>query len=118
LARQVARADLVVEHDVVADAQLRQRLRGGEGLKQLTARVDRVGDRHKVRIELARGDRVKELSLGVLQPPGSLSAPQKRLGIILRSNGHSRILAAASDGRSVEQTSPAIELSIISTASS
>ena len=64
LVREVTRPDLVVDHDVVSDAQLRQCLGCGDGAKQLPPRLDCVCDGHQVGIEIAGSDRVHSCRWG------------------------------------------------------
>ncbi len=61
------RPDPVGEHHCVTDAQLGDRSGGTDGVKQLPACVEGVGDRDQMRIKLSRGDRVEQLTLGILQ---------------------------------------------------
>lgn len=57
---EVAGADGVVDAHLVADAQLGQRGRGVDGMQEMVAGVDRVGERGEVLVELAVCDRVKQ----------------------------------------------------------
>ena len=63
-AAKVLRSGVVVEADAVADVEHRERLGGADRLQELVAGVDRVGDRSQMRIELTRGDLVKQQPLG------------------------------------------------------
>jgi hypothetical protein len=54
---------VVVEADAVANVEHRERFGGADRLQQVDARVDRVGDRVQVRVQLAGGDLVKQKPL-------------------------------------------------------
>ena len=99
LVRQVARADVIAEHDVVPDAELGQCRGCGDGSKQLPPRLDRVRDRHQVRIKLAAGDGIKELSLRLLGPTVIIHVPEERLRSTVSTDRHADIVAAAPDRR-------------------
>ena len=59
LVREVTRPDLVVDHDVIPDAQLRKCRGCGDSSKQLPPRLHCVCDGHQVGIEIASSDRVQ-----------------------------------------------------------
>jgi hypothetical protein len=64
---EVSRPDPVREHHGVTHAQFSDRLRGTDCVKQLPTRVDSVGERDQMPIKLSRGDRVEQLTLGILE---------------------------------------------------
>jgi hypothetical protein len=57
---EVAGADGVVDAHLVADAQLGQRGRGADGVHEMVAGVDGVGESGEVLVKLAVCDRVKQ----------------------------------------------------------
>jgi hypothetical protein len=104
LVRQVARADLVVEHDVVPDAQLCQCRGCCNGSQQLMPRMDRVRDRHQVRVKLAGGNCIKELPVRLLQPAVIIHTPDERLPSTVSIHRHAHIIASAPDRQRVRQS--------------
>lgn len=64
LALQVAGADVAVDPDGIADAQLGDCGRCSDGVQQSATRMDGVGDRDEVVVELAGGDLVEKQPLG------------------------------------------------------
>jgi hypothetical protein len=62
---QVAGVGVMVDPHSVADVEHRERFGGVDCLQQLIARVDGVGDRGQVRVEVAGGDLVEQQSLGL-----------------------------------------------------
>ena len=64
LALQVAGADVAVDPDGIADAQFGDCGRCSDGVQQSTTRMDGVGDRDEVVVELAGGDLVEKQPLG------------------------------------------------------
>ncbi len=61
---EVAGADGVVDADLVADAQLGQRGRGADGVQEMAAGVDGVGESGEVLVKLAVCHRVKQRACG------------------------------------------------------
>lgn len=59
---EIARPDGAAEHHGIADAQLGDGARTADGVQQLTACVDGVGDRDEMLVELAGGDLLEQLS--------------------------------------------------------
>jgi len=59
LAVEVARADGVVDAHLIADAQFSKRVRRADGVKEVVAGVDGVGERGEVLVEIACCDRVE-----------------------------------------------------------
>ena len=55
----------MVDADLITDAQLRQRGGGPDGVQQMAAGVDRVGQRGEMVVKLAVGDRVEQQPVGV-----------------------------------------------------
>ena len=95
---EVPRPDPVGEHHRVTDAQRGDRSSGTDRVKQLPARVDGVGDRDQMLIKLSRGDRVEQLTLGILQSAILRLGPQLRLRAVVDLDAHASIFAAAADG--------------------
>ena len=94
---EVATPDPVVEHHHVTHAQLGDRLRGTDRVKQLSARVDRVGDRDEMLIKFPRRNRVEQLPLGILQSAILSLGPQHRLCAVVDLDAHASIFAVAAD---------------------
>lgn len=61
---EVAGADRVVDPHVLADAEFGEDGRGADGVQEVVASVDGVGERGEVLIELAVGYRVKQRARG------------------------------------------------------
>jgi hypothetical protein len=61
---EVAGADGAVDAHLVADAQLGQRGRGADGMQEMVAGVDGVGESGEVLVELAVCDRVEQRARG------------------------------------------------------
>lgn len=59
---EIARPDPAGEHHSIADAQLGDRGRGTDGVQQLAASVDGVGDRDEMLVELSGSDLLEQLS--------------------------------------------------------
>lgn len=57
---EIARADGAADAHVVADTEFGQGGRRADGLQEMVAGVDRVGDSREVLVELAACDRVKQ----------------------------------------------------------
>lgn len=59
--------------------------------------MDGVGDRDQMLIKLSRGDRVEQLTLGILQSAILRLRPQHRLRGVLEPEAHTLIFAAEAD---------------------
>jgi hypothetical protein len=95
---EVSRPDPIREHHPVTDAPLGDCPDGADRVKQLPARVDGVGDRDEMLIELSRRYGVEQLTLGILQSAILRLGPQHRLGAVVDLDAHAPIFAAAADG--------------------
>ena len=95
---EVPRPDPIRKHHPVTHAQLGDRPGGADRVKQLATRLDGVGDRDQMFIELSRRDRVEQLTLGILQSAILRLGPQHRRRAVLDLDAHAPIFAAAADG--------------------
>jgi hypothetical protein len=59
---EIARPDATGEHHSLTDAQPGDRARGADGMQQLAACVDGVGDRDEMLVELAGSDLLEQLA--------------------------------------------------------
>jgi hypothetical protein len=75
---EVSGPDLSVEHDGVADAQLRHGVGGTSHIQQDSTGLDRVGDRDEMRVKRPGRDGVKQLLLGRFERPVLVIGPQHR----------------------------------------
>ena len=98
LVLEVPRPDPIREHHPVTHAQLGDRAGGADRVKQLSARVDGVGDRDQMLIQLSRRDRVEQLALRILRSPILRLGPQHRLRAVVDLDAHTPIFAAVADG--------------------
>lgn len=86
LVLEVPRADLGGEHHCVAHTQLGDRVRGEDRVQELTARMDGVGNRNKVLVELACHDLLEQLPLRQHQLAVIARGPQQRLVVFQSSD--------------------------------